>query len=91
MFSKEIIEKIMYTQSGIYEIRDLWKKEINNIDNVTLGKKANDLISLEALYNYSTDASGRTISWFEKFEELLYSSIANHDLSSISSFLEKTI
>ena len=36
MFSKEIIEKIMYTQSGIYEIRDLWKKEINNIDNEKL-------------------------------------------------------
>ena len=26
----------MYTQSGIYEIRDLWKKEINNIDNEKL-------------------------------------------------------
>ena len=29
----------MYTQSGIYEIRDLWKKEINNIDKDQLIKK----------------------------------------------------
>ena len=33
MFSREIIERIINTQSGIYEIRDLWKKEIDNIGN----------------------------------------------------------
>ncbi len=36
MFSKDITERIINTQSGIYEIRDLWKEEINNIHDKKL-------------------------------------------------------
>lgn len=36
MFSKDITERIINTQSGIYEIRDSWKEEINNIHDKKL-------------------------------------------------------